>query len=113
MTDPSPLSQENPILTKFRTALAEMYGDRLDRVVLFGSRARGDAQPDSDYDVAVFLNGMNGASERWAELDKLAALRVKFIDETGAFFDAKPYPAAAYRERSPLMHEIRRDGRDL
>jgi len=90
-----------------------MYGNRLERVVLFGSRTRGDAQPNSDYDVAVFLNGMNGSSDRWAELHKLAALRVKFIDETGAFFDAKPYPAGAYRERSPLMHEIRREGLDL
>jgi uncharacterized protein len=113
MTDASSLTRANPILAKFRAALAEMYGDRLERVVLFGSRARGDAQPDSDYDVAVFLNGINGSSDRWAELHRLAALRANFIDETGAFFDAKPYPAGAYRERSPLMHEIRREGLDL
>ncbi len=113
MTDGPSLTRENPTLAKFRAALAEMYGDRLERVVLFGSRARGDAKPDSDYDVAVFLNGMNGASDRWAELHRLAALRVKFIDETGAFFDAKPYAAGVYRERSPLMHEIRREGLDL
>lgn len=113
MTDAPALTRENPILAKFRAALAEMYGDRLERVVLFGSRARGDAQPDSDYDVAIFLNGMNGPSDRWAELHRLAALRVKFIDETGAFFDAKPYPAGTYRERSPLMHEIRREALDL
>jgi uncharacterized protein len=113
MTDATTLTRANPILARFRTALTEMYGDRLERVVLFGSRARGDAQPDSDYDVAIFLKGMNGASERWTELHKLADLRVKFIDETGAFFDAKPYPAGAYRDLSPLMHEIRREGLDL
>ncbi len=110
--DITPL-RANPVLTRFRAALAEMYGGRLERVVLFGSQARGEARPDSDYDVAVFLNGMNGSSDRWAELHKLAALRVEFIDETGVFFDAKPYPAGAYRERSPLMHEIRREGLDL
>jgi predicted nucleotidyltransferase len=111
-TDSAPL-RDNPILAKFRAALNEMYGARLERVVLFGSQARGDARPDSDYDVAVFLNGNEATFDRWAELDKLAALRVRFLDETGAFFDAKPYPATEYRERSPLMHEIRREGINL
>jgi uncharacterized protein len=58
----------------------------------------------------VFLKEL---PDRWVELDRLAGLRVKFLDETGAFFDAKPYPVTAYHERSPLMHEIRREGRDL
>ncbi len=44
----------DPVLARLRTALAEAYGDRLWRAVLFGSRARGDAEADSDYDVAVF-----------------------------------------------------------
>jgi predicted nucleotidyltransferase len=100
----------DPALTRFRAALAELYGDRLARVVLFGSRARGDGRPDSDYDIAVFLNTL---PDRWAELDRLADLRVNFLDETGVFFDAKPYPVAAYRDASPLMHEIRREGLDL
>ncbi len=110
--DTTPL-RPDPVISKFRAALAEMYGARLERVVLFGSQARGEARPDSDYDVAVFLNGMDGSSDRWAELHKLAAPRVKYIDEIGVFSDAKPYPAGAYRERSPLMHEIRREGLDL
>ena len=100
----------DPILTRFRAALDELYGARLARVVLFGSRARGDGQPDSDYDVAVFLNAM---PDRWAELNRLADLRVTFLDQTGAFFDAKPYPVAAFRAPSPLMHEIRREGLDV
>jgi uncharacterized protein len=101
---------DDPILSRFRAALDEMYGDRIERVVLYGSRARGDAQPDSDYDVAVFLKEL---PDRWPELDRLAKLRVELIDETGAFFDVFPYPAAAYAERSPLMREIRRDGLEL
>lgn len=98
----------DPILARFRAALAAIYGERLERAVLFG--ARGEARPDSDYGVAVFLGGM---PDRWAELDRLADLRVRFLDETGAFLDAKPYSTAAYRDTTPLMHEIRRDGRDL
>ena len=95
------------VRAKFRAALEAMYGNRIERVLLFGSQARGDARPDSDYDVAVFLKDLD---DRWAELDRLALLRVAFLDETGVFFDALPYPAQAYQERSPLMHEIRREG---
>ena len=45
---------DDPALQRFRAAVAAMYGDRVSRLVLFGSRARGDAGPDSVYDVAVF-----------------------------------------------------------
>jgi len=100
----------DPVLSRFRAALDEIYGDRIERVVLYGSRARGDAHADSDYDVAVFLKEL---PDRWPELHRLADLRVKLIDETGAFFDMLPYPAAAYADRSPLMREIRLDGLDL
>lgn len=104
------MKMSDPILVQFRATLDEMYGALIDRVVLFGSRARGEERPDSDYDIAVFLKSL---PDRWTELDRLADLRVSFLDETGAFFDAKPYPAAAYRERTPLMHEIREEGLDL
>lgn len=106
----SPAVANDPVLVRLRTALAGLYGARLNRVLLFGSRARGEAQPESDYDVAVFLEPLN---DRWEELDRLADLRVHFLDETGAFIDAKPYSAGAYRAATPLMHEIRREGLEL
>jgi predicted nucleotidyltransferase len=59
----------DPVLTCFRAALEELYGARLSRVVLFGSRARGEARFDSDYDVAVFLDAL---LDRSAELKRLA-----------------------------------------
>ena len=96
---------DDPVLARFRAALDRIYGTQIERVVLFGSRARGDARPDSDYDVAVFLKDL---PDRWQELDRLALLSVEFIDDTGAFFDAKPYKATAYGDRTPLVHEIRR-----
>jgi len=103
-------ARRDPVLSHVRAALDEIYGDRIERVVLFGSRARGDAHADSDYDVAIFLKEL---PDRWPELHRLADLRVKLIDGADAFFDLLPYPAAAYADRSPLMREIRLDGRDL
>jgi predicted nucleotidyltransferase len=100
----------DPVLVRFRKALSEMYGNRLERVVLFGSRARGDAGPESDYDVAVFLHDMN---DRGPELHRLADLTTDIIEETGEFVHAMPYRAGSYNERTPLMLGIRTDGIDL
>ena len=94
------------LLERYRESLHEIYGDRLERAVLFGSRARGDAGPDSDYDVAVFLCEMGN---RFAEMDRLADLSAHILDETGEFIHAMPYLAGSYGERTPLMHEIRAD----
>jgi len=103
--------RDDPILKRFRAALDEIYGERIERVVLFGSRARGDAREDSDYDVAVFLKHL---TDRWPELNRLADLSTDFIDETGEFIHAMPYRAGSYNDkRMPLMHEIRADGIDL
>jgi predicted nucleotidyltransferase len=100
----------DPILKRFKAALADAYGDQIDRVVLFGSRARGDARPDSDYDVAVFLRDL---PDRWREMDRLADIGSEILDDEGKLVHAMPYPADAYRDRTPLMHEIRKDGVDL
>src|SRR5277367_5610300 len=98
---------EDPILTRFRAVLAAAYGPRLERAVLYGSRARGDAGPDSDYDVAVFLHDM---PDRAIELDRLADMSTDILGDTGELVHAMPYLAGAYDDpRMPLMHEIRRE----
>jgi predicted nucleotidyltransferase len=104
--------QNNPILKRFRAALNKMYGERLERVVLYGSRARGDAHEGSDYDVAVFLRDM---PDRFAEMNRLADLSTKIIvEEDGPFIHAMAYPAGSYNDpRMPLMHAIRGEGIDL
>jgi uncharacterized protein len=110
MTDGAIPARDNPILAKFRAALTEMYGERLERVVLYGSRARGDANADSDYDIAVFLKDLSG---RMAESDRIALAATDILSETGTVIHAIPFPAGSYRERTLLMHEIRREGLDL
>ena len=100
----------DPVLTRFRAAIIEIYGERVERVVLFGSRARGDAAPDSDYDVAVFLREAGTFTDESA---RLAAVSTDILFDTGAVISAMPFPAGAYRERTGFMHELRKDGLDL
>jgi uncharacterized protein len=101
---------KDPVLVRFRAALDDLYGDRIQRVVLFGSRARGDARPDSDYDVAVFLKDFRTFS---AELDPLVDAEIVILSDTGAVINALPFPAGAHRQRTGFMRELRRDGRVL
>lgn len=106
---PNSLTQDSA-LTRFRTALAQAYGDRLERAVLYGSRARGDPHVHSDYDIAVFIKHSGSLSD---ELDRLAAISTDILLDTGAVISAKPFTAGAHRERTGFMSELRRDGLDL
>ena len=101
------LYAKDTTLHKFRDEIAAIYGDNLDRVILFGSRARGDNAPDSDYDVAVFLKNM---PDRWVEIDRLSPLRLAFLERDAVFFDVMPYKAEDYDKRTGLMYAIRNEG---
>jgi uncharacterized protein len=82
----------------------------LERVVLFGSRARGDARPDSDYDIAVFMHDLQ---DFWHESARLVEIGIDLLDDAGAVINAWPFRAGAYNDRTGLMSELRRDGIDL
>jgi len=69
-----------------------------------------DAREDSDNDIAVFLDDLN---DRWKEFGRLGSIETDLLSETGILIHSMPYPAGAYRERTPLMHEIRQDGLEL
>jgi uncharacterized protein len=104
--DGKPLN--DPVLTRFRDAVSELYRDRVERVVLFGSRARRDAKPDSDYDNAVFLKDVGTFTDGALALPPSA--RIFFWTQARSF---PLRPAGAYRERTGFMHELRKDGLDM
>src|ERR1700719_5104901 len=96
--------QDNPVLKRFRATVTEIYGDCVERVVLFGSRARGEARDDSDYDVAVFLREL---TDYWGEADRIVELETDILLDTGAIVQAVPFPAGSYEDRTSLMREVR------
>ncbi len=62
-----------PILKKLKKGLLQIYGDRIDRILLYGSRARGDNRPDSDIDILIVLKDDFNYSEMLRLSSDLAA----------------------------------------
>jgi len=45
-------------LKQAKVRLENVYGDRFHGLLLYGSEARGEAEPDSDIDLLVLLDGL-------------------------------------------------------
>ena len=95
------------ILTELRRYLAELYGERLVEVVLFGSQARGDAVEGSDIDVLIVLKGdvypgleidRTGIFVAALSLDHDVLISTVFVSESDFAFSQMPLPLYVRRE---------------
>jgi len=48
-----------PILIELKKSVQKIAGDRLVKMVLYGSRARGDYNEESDTDIAIIIRGLS------------------------------------------------------
>ncbi len=96
------------IIKELRRLLEALYGPRLIRMVLYGSQARGDAEPGSDIDILVVLQGPVSPGEEIARTsDIIASLSLAHdVVISRAFVSADRFE----REQSPLLMNIRREG---
>ena len=52
------MAREDKELRELKESLQRLLGDRLLRMALFGSRARGDHGVESDYDISIIVRGL-------------------------------------------------------
>jgi uncharacterized protein len=98
----------SPILSRLKQELTDLYGDRLLHLTLFGSQARGDAEPDSDIDVLVVLKPpVNPGSEIKRTGKAIAGLSLRYdVVISCLFMDETNY----HTRNGSLLRNIRKEG---
>ncbi len=74
-----------------------------ERIILFGSYAKGSATDSSDIDVAIWANGFSGM--RLLDLEKLAPIKSKY-----PIIEIHPFSIIDTSENNPFIAEIERTG---
>ena len=98
-------------LDDLRQRLTQLYGPRLDCLLLYGSQARGDAEEGSDVDVLVVLHGEVRPGE---EIRRTGAIITDLslandLVISCAFISSQRFSA----EKSPFLMNVRREGVSL
>ena len=97
-----------PLLSAFKTGLAEIYGKRLRGLYLFGSHARGEAGPESDVDVAIVLDDFES---EWEEIQRTSHLVASLSLEHGvSLVPVNVREHDWYEHDFPFYRNLRREG---
>lgn len=74
-------SQLQVVLKKVKSAAQQLYGDKLDRIILYGSYARGDNTDESDIDIMIILDCEAGEIKRLRRLTAEMASDISLEEE--------------------------------
>ena len=86
-----------------KQALTELYGNRLDRVILYGSYARGDFHAESDVDYMVILQDkeVKAGKEVRRMSPVMGPLALKYVTDVSIF----PVAVSKYESGYTLFYQ--------
>ena len=99
--------KDTHIATRIRTEIKRI--DPKAKVILFGSRARGDAKKDSDWDLLILIDSLNIRESEDLFRDKIYDLEL----ETGEIISMFVYNNKDWTSRhkiTPLYKSIKKEG---
>ncbi|QKZ15332.1 nucleotidyltransferase domain-containing protein [Spirosoma sp. KUDC1026] len=98
--------------SEFKEGLQAIYGSQLTSLILFGSYARGDFQPESDVDFAIVLK--DPATRPSAEIFRLAPLSAELSLKYGLLISVLPVSEQKLNTSGQGVYEaIRNEGIQL
>ncbi|MCU0392508.1 MAG: nucleotidyltransferase domain-containing protein [Thermoflexibacter sp.] len=106
------LLKKEIVSKRFKEIMQELYGERLSKIILYGSYARGDFHEESDIDFLVVLN-----DEEIKRLEERRKIRqyVDYLDSSwGIYVSAVPMPLQKFLwDKTPLLHFVRKEGVEI
>lgn len=97
------------ILPLIEKRILEIFGNKVKKILLFGSYAREDFNEESDIDIVVIVND--------TEIDRYKKLRVKIISEFSLNFDLllsirvlRDEDFLKYKDSSPFLKNVVKEG---
>jgi len=99
---------------KFQTnelvsGLTEIYGNKLVKVILYGSVARGMHDDDSDIDIALILKSCDDASAYDRMLDLVTDIELEY-DKVLSIVDIDNNKFTEWENHMPFYKNIKKDG---
>lgn len=97
-----------PILDELKEKLKQIYGNKLKKIVLYGSYARGDATDGSDIDIIIVLDDItDSVTERERYFDAILELDLKY----DTVISVVPFKEDDFKKRRlPIVLNAKREG---
>jgi len=93
------------VIRQFVRQAQERYTTHIDKIILYGSVARGDSTDDSDIDLLVLWNG--DIHEGWRAMTGLA---FDVMVDSGEYLSVKVMNAESFSSTSPFVHNVMSEG---
>ena len=96
------------LIDKIKAPLIKMYGEKIKKVILYGSYVRGNATRDSDIDILVLVDeSLNPFEVR----ESLSDLLFDIVLEEGELVSVIAVPEHFYESyNSPFMLNVKKEG---
>jgi hypothetical protein len=106
------LSPKDGIETEFVSKITSLFPDQIVKVILFGSRAKGIAKPESDYDFLIVLR-----DKKRETIDELYNVVTDFLIQYGVDISLKIYKEKDFLRwasiPTPFIASISTTGKEL